>query len=78
MALGRNQMTTIGSQKITLLKKLDKLDLSYNKLTGPIPKWLAGITLTGANYGELDLDHNQFSGPIPGELCNIKRGLHVI
>lgn len=78
LTLGRNQMTTIGSHKITLLKKLDKLDLSYNKLKGPIPKWLAGITLTGAQYGELDLDHNQFSGPIPGELCNIKPGLHVL
>ncbi|KAH8963293.1 hypothetical protein BDL97_04G000800 [Sphagnum fallax] len=70
--LENNQMTSIGSTRITLLKKLDQLVLNYNKLSGPIPKWLGGITLTGVQYGELNLHDNQFTGYIPGELCNIK------
>ncbi len=65
-------MTSIGSTRITLLKELYYVDLAHNKLSGPIPKWLGGITLTGAANGALNLMFNQFTGSILGELCNIK------
>jgi len=72
LSLESNQMTSIGSTRITLLKELDYVDLAHNKLSGPIPKWLGGITLTGAANGALNLMFNQFTGSFPGELCNIK------
>ncbi len=61
--LANNQMKSIGSTRITLLKKLDYLHLGYNKISGPIPKWLGGITLTGVLSGEPDLIFNQFPQP---------------
>jgi Leucine-rich repeat (LRR) protein len=72
LSLENNQMTSIGSTRITLLKELDYVDLAHNKLSGPIPKWLGRITLTGAANGALNLMFNQFTGSFPGELCNIK------
>ncbi len=76
--LANNQMKSIGSTRITLLKKLDYLDLDYNKISGPIPNWLGGITLTGVLSGELGLSFNQFTGSIPRELCNIKPVLFIL
>ncbi|CAK9251082.1 unnamed protein product [Sphagnum jensenii] len=61
--LANNQMKSIGSTRITLLKKLDYLHLGYNKISGPIPKWLGGITLTGVLSGELGFIFNQFPQP---------------
>jgi Leucine-rich repeat (LRR) protein len=78
LSLWNNQMTSIGSTRITLLKELDTLDLSFNKLSGPIPKWLGGITSTGTISGELNLMSNQFTGSIPGEMCNIKPKLLML
>ncbi|CAM6054739.1 unnamed protein product [Sphagnum tenellum] len=78
LALENNQMTSIGSTRITLLKELDYVDLAHNKLSGPIPKWLGGITLTGAANGALNLMFNQFTGSFPGELCNIKPNYQLI
>ncbi len=75
--LANKQMKSIGSTRITLLKKLDYLHLGYNKISGPIPMWLGGITLTGVLSGELGLSFNQFTGSIPLELCNIKPALFI-
>ncbi len=71
-------MKSIGSTGITLLKQLDYLDLGYNKISGPIPKWLGNITLTGVLSGELGLSFNQFTGPFARELCNIKPALFIL
>jgi hypothetical protein len=68
-------MESIGSTRITLLKKFDYLDLGYNKISGPIPKWLGGITLTRVLSGELGLS---LTGSIPRELCNIKPALFIL
>jgi Leucine-rich repeat (LRR) protein len=65
--LKANQAPTLGSSQVTLLKKLTWFDYQRNKVTGPLPKWLGGLTV-----GSLDLDGNQFSGPIPPEICKIK------
>lgn len=73
MQLGNNQIKNVGSQRITLLKKLESFDLSQNLLSGPIPTWFGKLTLS--DY--IMLGDNKFTGPIPGELCNI-RGLKRI
>lgn len=71
--LPNNGLKTIGSERITLLKKLQSFDLTGNLLSGPIPQWLGKLTLS--DY--IQLGQNGFTGPIPGELCSI-RGLKRI
>ena len=68
MQLGNNEIRKVGSQHITLLKKLESFDLSQNLLSGSIPAWFGNLTIS--DY--IQLGDNQFSGPIPGELCNIR------
>ena len=46
------------------LLEITYLNLSYNRLHGPIPPELSQLI----NLQHLDLCHNQFSGPIPSEL----------
>ena len=59
---GQNLVGTIPASLGTL-DKMKVLDLSFNKLTGPIPD-LSGIT----NLKELALHENQLTGPIPASL----------
>ena len=73
LILSDNKLKTIGSQRVTLLKNLQTLDLSNNLLSGSIPKWLGKLTISDI----IELSQNAFTGPIPGELCNI-RGLQRI
>ena len=43
---------------------LERLELSFNALTGPVPAWLGSMT----GLRSLDLGWNEFTGPIPSEL----------
>ncbi|KAG0557396.1 hypothetical protein KC19_11G126300 [Ceratodon purpureus] len=67
LELRDNQAPTLGSSQITLLKKLTTFDYQRNKVTGPLPKWLGGLSV-----GTLTLAGNQFSGPISPELCKLR------
>ncbi len=49
------------------LGRVTGLDLSANRLSGPIPAVLADL----ANLGHLYLDNNNLSGPIPIELADL-------
>ncbi|KAG0606050.1 hypothetical protein M758_9G109400 [Ceratodon purpureus] len=72
LSIVNNGLTSLGSQKLTLLKNLETVDLGNNKFSGGIPKWLGGLTLSSPISATLILSGNPFTGPIPGELCNIK------
>lgn len=72
LSLINNGLTSLGSQKLSLLKNLETVDLESNKISGAIPKWLGGLTLSSPITSMLVLSRNPFTGPIPGELCNIK------
>ncbi|CAN6555988.1 unnamed protein product [Malus baccata var. baccata] len=50
------------------LKKLEVLDLSFNRLTGPIPGWLGTLP----SLFLLILNHNLISGEFPKELCRLQ------
>ncbi|CAN1129089.1 Leucine-rich repeat extensin-like protein 6 [Linum perenne] len=47
------------------LKQLKVLDLSCNKLIGPLPESIAGMK----NLEQLDVSHNKLSGRIPRGVC---------
>ncbi|CAI0465819.1 unnamed protein product [Linum tenue] len=47
------------------LKELKVLDLSCNKLVGPLPESIGGMV----SLEQLDVGHNKFSGPIPRGIC---------
>jgi Leucine-rich repeat (LRR) protein len=54
------------------LTNLQRLNLSYNNLKGPIPGELGNLT----NLKELDLSHNRIDGAIPSaldKLTNLER-----
>lgn len=53
LELKDNQATTLGSSQATLLKKLTRFDYQRNRVTGPLPKWLRGLTV-----GSLNLNSN--------------------
>ena len=49
------------------LRNLERLYLSGNELTGPVPSWMEGFL----NLRHLHLDLNQFTGQIPSWLGNL-------
>ncbi|KAK1358467.1 Protein kinase domain-containing protein [Heracleum sosnowskyi] len=51
-------------------KDLDKLDLSYNKLTGIIPTQISAMSEIGIY---LNLSHNHLQGPLPIELSKLAK-----
>lgn len=71
LSLANNGLTSLGSQKLTLLKNLQSVDLEDNKISGAIPPWLGGLTFSSTITATLKLSGNPFTGPIPDELCNI-------
>jgi Leucine-rich repeat (LRR) protein len=72
LSLSNCGLTSLGSQKLTLLKNLETVDLENNKFSGAIPKWLGGLTFSSPLTAMLVLSGSPFTGSIPGELCNIK------
>ncbi|MEN8219751.1 MAG: Calx-beta domain-containing protein, partial [Pseudomonadota bacterium] len=67
LSLPGNELTGKFPKKLNKLNKLEKLDLSYNSLTGKIPDLGKMKNLT-----ELALDHNELEGEIPKQLGNLK------
>ncbi|KAF5185222.1 Leucine-rich repeat receptor-like protein kinase pepr2 [Thalictrum thalictroides] len=51
--------------EVGFLYKLKVLDVSFNKLVGPIPYSIAGLT----QLEQLDVAHNMMSGVIPAGIC---------
>ncbi|PIA35216.1 hypothetical protein AQUCO_03600110v1 [Aquilegia coerulea] len=51
--------------EVGFLYKLKVLDVSFNKLVGPIPHSIAGLT----HLEQLDVAHNMMSGVIPAGIC---------
>lgn len=55
--------------EIGKLKKLTVLDLSYNKLVGPLPEELGHLN----KLEQLDVAHNHLTGEIPQSICELPR-----
>ncbi|PRQ35594.1 putative non-specific serine/threonine protein kinase [Rosa chinensis] len=67
LALGKCELTGQLPVWLSKLKKLEILNLEFNRITGTIPNWLA--TLPRLFY--ISLDYNQISGGFPKELCKL-------
>ena len=50
---------------------MNRLDLSDNQLTGPIPAELRKLGVNSLNELQILLDNNQITGPVPPELGNL-------
>ncbi|XP_068319506.1 receptor-like protein EIX2 [Pyrus communis] len=51
---------------------LDTIDLSHNKLKGPLPLWWS------TNFSVLSLERNLFSGPIPSNIDQLMPNLNIL
>uniref|UniRef100_A0A0D6QTN4 Protein kinase domain-containing protein n=1 Tax=Araucaria cunninghamii TaxID=56994 RepID=A0A0D6QTN4_ARACU len=65
MLLNNNHLTGV-LPNLSNLKKLERLHLQNNNLSGPVPDWLTGMS----NLKELFIQNNSFSGAIPRQLLN--------
>ncbi|KAI9098361.1 hypothetical protein K1719_024986 [Acacia pycnantha] len=61
-----NENEFIGSVPSGITRFLRNLDLSYNKLSGPIPEGL----LSQLNLVSVDLSYNSLSGPLPADISS--------
>ena len=64
LLLGKNELTGELPESITDMDRIRDIDISHNKLSGPLPKWTDGQSPM-EEMDNLYLEHNAFTGQIP-------------
>ncbi|KAM7265648.1 hypothetical protein ACFE04_003331 [Oxalis oulophora] len=67
LQLGGNSFTSLSDSLSR--SGLGTLDISNNRLSGPIPKWMAKIS----SLKEIRMSNNNLEGSIPAELCQLDK-----